>query len=873
MDKLFINRTLSNLPRWRSSFIKENWKIVIQFIFVFLLVAVASWFFKHETLELTQVVQVLSKTIIKYIILGIILVGVYIYLQGLMYKYSFASVNETLPLKLTIPLFLKRNFISVFIPAGGVSSLAFFSDNIESAGVKKSKIYYASSIYGFTGILSVVIVAIPIFLYAFLNGKIDKGEWISLLILFIILLIMAITFRSILSKGKAYHLLVKFFPKSEVFLNDILSHNIDTKQLLKTIITSILIDVSGFMHLYIAMYALGFHPTLLTAVISYFTAVVALIVSPFMRGMGAVEVSMAFILTRFGYSSVDAIAIAFLYRFFEFWLPFVSGLITFLLKINKLLFRIVPSLLIFALGIINIISALTPAMATRLIHLKDIIPLSAITASNYFVLIAGALMVLTASFMIKGLKSAWWIAFVLSSISVIAHLTKAIDYEEALVALSVVIILLYSRKEYYIKSDARLSFIGISTSIITICCVIIYGITGFYYLDKSHFNIDFSLTQSIKYTLQNFFLAGSSELVTNDQFAKDFLLSINVSGFLSLSFLFYTILKPYVFKQKKEMNTILRAKELVTKYGNSSLDYFKTYNDKLIYIPENMEAFIAYRITGSFAVVLENPVSRNKEEMIQCISSFETFCSENGLKSLYYRVSEDDLPIYQKFRKKSLFIGQEAICDLETFKLEGSAQKTLRNSVNKAISRGYRSTVHFPPVKDGILQKLKAVSDEWLNESGRKEIVFSQGVFQWEELKQQTIITVENAEEKIVGFVNIIPDYSPNEATFDLIRKTKDAPNGVMDFIIIELFKHLKGAGYRYVNLGLAPMSGVQNPKKIAEETIKFAYNKIKAFAQYRGLREYKDKFMPVWHNKYLIYDHDFDLLQVPSSLNKVIKP
>ncbi len=443
MDKLFINHTLSNLPRWRSFFIKENWKIVIQFIFVFLLVAVASWFFKHETLELTQVVQVLSKTIIKYIILGIILVGVYIYLQGLMYKYSFASVNETLPLKLTIPLFLKRNFISVFIPAGGVSSLAFFSDKIESAGVKKSKIYYASSIYGFTGILSVVIVAIPIFLYAFLNGKIDKGEWISLLILFIILLTIAITFRSILSKGKAYHLLVKFFPKSEVFLNDILSHNIDTKQLLKTVITSILIDVSGFMHLYIAMYALGFHPTLLTAVISYFTAVVALIVSPFMRGMGAVEVSMAFILTRFGYSSVDAIAIAFLYRFFEFWLPFVSGLITFLLKINKLLFRIVPSLLIFALGIINIISALTPAMATRLIHLKDIIPLSAITASNYFVLIAGALMVLTASFMIKGLKSAWWIAFVLSSISVIAHLTKAIDYEEALVALSVVIILLY----------------------------------------------------------------------------------------------------------------------------------------------------------------------------------------------------------------------------------------------------------------------------------------------------------------------------------------------------------------------------------------------------------------------------------------------
>jgi phosphatidylglycerol lysyltransferase len=54
---------------------------------------------------------------------------------------------------------------------------------------------------------------------------------------------------------------------------------------------------------------------------------------------------------------------------------------------------------------------------------------------------------------------------------------------------------------------------------------------------------------------------------------------------------------------------------------------------------------------------------------------------------------------------------------------------------------------------------------------------------------------------------------------------------------------------------------------------MKFAYEKIRSFAHYKGLREYKEKFDPVWYNKYLIYPHDYDLLSVPTALSKVIKP
>ncbi len=41
------------------------------------------------------------------------------------------------------------------------------------------------------------------------------------------------------------------------------------------------------------------------------------------------------------------------------------------------------------------------------------------------------------------------------------------------------------------------------------------------------------------------------------------------------------------------------------------------------------------------------------------------------------------------------------------------------------------------------------------------------------------------------------------------------------------------------------------------------------SFSHYKGLREYKEKFDPVWYNKYLIYQHDYDLLKLPALLAK----
>jgi phosphatidylglycerol lysyltransferase len=868
-----VGSLIIRLKEHANPFLRENKKIIIQFVFTLFFIAIGIWFIQHERSELLQVKNVLKSAQGFWVFAGIILTLIYILLQGLMYVFAFAATRHKVSLFDSTILFIKRNLISVFLPAGGVSSLAFFTGTIESKGIKNTQIHIASSIYGFIGILSVIIVAIPAFLYAIVEGTIGSGEWYALGAVILLKLTLLFMYRSILKKGAFYNLLVKLIPATEVFMNDLRTNKIDRKNFLYTVIVSVVIEFIGIAHLYVAMKALNFNPSLLAAILGYIISVIFLIVSPFLRGLGAIEVSMTYVLTRFGFGNVDAIAITFLYRFFEFWMPLVVGILTFLAKLNKLLMRVFPAFFLLFLGIVNIISVLTPAISERLIMVKNFLPVEAIHASNYLVLTAGLLLLVTAAFLLKGLRNAWWFAMALSVISLVGHITKAIDFEEATISLLAVFILIGTRKEYYIKTNPKMRNVGLQTSLLTAAATLVYGIVGFYFLDKKHFNIDFSLWQSMRYTIREYFLIGTDELVPMSRFAGNFLLSINISGFFSIAFLIYTFVRSYVPQQNVTDEELALASDLLKMHGNSALDHFKTSADKMLFFSERNKAFISYRISGNFAVVLENPVAENQEELKKCVAEFDVYCYQSGMKCIYYRVPEESIGLYHELRKKVLFLGQEGIVNLSTFKLEGGARKPMRNAINKVIERWYKATIHEAPVKDGVLQKIKSVSDEWLHDMHRSEIIFSQGMFDWEELKQQTIITVENPEEKIVAFLNIIPDFAKDEATYDLIRKTKDAPNGVMDFILVELFKYLKSKQIIDVNMGFAPMSGLNDPHKFSEKSMKFAYEKIRSFSHYKGLREYKEKFDPEWHNKYLIYQHDYDLLQIPVVLANVIKP
>ena len=220
-----------------------------------------------------------------------------------------------------------------------------------------------------------------------------------------------------------------------------------------------------------------------------------------------------------------------------------------------------------------------------------------------------------------------------------------------------------------------------------------------------------------------------------------------------------------------------------------------------------------------------------------------------------------------------MMIGQEAILEVNRFSLEGKDKKSMRNGLNNLQKKGYTVKIHSAPLSTDFIAQLKKVSDEWLHSFHKQELIFSQGMFDETELMQQDIISIHDEEGNLKAFLNIIPDYAEDECTYDLIRKSHDAPAAAMDALIIKLIEYARERKKLFLNLGMVPMTGIIEPENTAEQIIKLASMKIRRFQYYKGLREFKEKYATVWENKYLVYDNDFDLIQLPIALTTVMKP
>jgi phosphatidylglycerol lysyltransferase len=852
----------------RSFSIKQYWQETIAVLMLLLAIV----FFRSERKELSDIIPHIRQANQYWFLLSVFITLVTYIFQGGIYRQSFAAISFPLNYWHAIELYLKRNFLGVFLPAGGVSAMAYSPPRIRKLGFTRLQINQASGLFGFASLLTVFVVGLPVIIYAVLLRGQFINSWIGLLIILLIITAIFLAARSFRQKGILYKWVDKKFPAMGSAISELLSADVNTKHFIGAVLCSVGVELCGMLQVYIAMLALGLPASFAVAASTYILSVIISVISPFLRGLGAVELTMVYVLEQFGFSTAHALSITILYRVVEFWLPLLTGLLAFAWKGKDIFLRVAPAMLTFSLGLINIISAITPPLHHRLRLLHDYIPLSAIHASHLLVLFTGIFLLLTSAFLFRGLRNAWIIALLLSTLSLIGHLGKALDYEEAFAAAFTIIILLFTVSQYRIRSSNKWMKAGVKFALINFAAVLLFGFISFYFIDIKHFGVDFTWQQSLDHTLKSFLLTEDSSLNPLTRFGHELIWLIRCLGIITWSFLIFTLIKPGLRIQPVNENYKEKARFLLSEFGNSSNDYFKTYKDKLFFFSDRHDAFLAYRIARGFAIVLEDPVCA-EENKLSVLSEFNHHCRKMGLKPAFYRVDENSIPWFNKLRKKKLVIGQEAILEIKAFTLEGKDKKSLRNGMNNFRNKGYTTAIHTAPHTASFLARLKAVSDEWLNSFQKEESLFSQGMFDQAELQQQDIITVEDHGGNIKAFLNIIPDYAADECTYDLIRKTNDAPSAAMDALVIKLVDYAKERHKLYVNLGLVPMTGISQPGNTAEQIIKLAAEKIKRFQHYKGLREFKDKYATIWENKYLIYENDFDLLQLPLALSIVMKP
>lgn len=319
-------------------------------------------------------------------------------------------------------------------------------------------------------------------------------------------------------------------------------------------------------------------------------------------------------------------------------------------------------------------------------------------------------------------------------------------------------------------------------------------------------------------------------------------------------------------KEYREM-----ALQILEEHGNDSLDFFKLKDKKNIFLYKN--SFVAYKIHANNLIVLGDPVGPQADQD-EIISKIRTFCKDHEWNLCFFQSSEKSLERFTEAGMHKINIGAEAVVDIENFNLVGPKKKDFRNRIRKLEKLGFFTKVYKAGDIDAeTFEKLKDVSDQWLDEPNRIERSFSLGYFSPEYINETEIMTVENDAGEIVAFVNFIPCYSEASINIDFMRKSKSGPSGVMDYIFVKAILELQERGFKRLNLGLAPMSGLEKDNaSFTENAVHSIFQKLSFLFNYQGLKVFKDKFATSWDTRYLIFENIQHLPGLALSIKKVLE-
>ncbi len=523
----------------------------------------------------------------------------------------------------------------------------------------------------------------------------------------------------------------------------------------------------------------------------------------------------------------------------------------------------ITSLLTGLVGVVNLLSAVTPDIRERHRWFGSILPFNnAIfpfqfrAGGHLFAAMTGFFLILVATNLLRRKRMAWLLTVALLIVSIPTNLLKALDWEESLLAFVLLVQLIILRDVFTAESDQPSIAQGVKVLIGALLFTVAYGTTGFFLADMRHYRVNFSFPEALLQTLAMFFTEDNAGLEPRTRFGRFFANSIYLVGTLTLTYAVFMILRPVLVRgEPATPEERQKALKIVEQYGRSSLARLTLLKDKAYYFSPSGGSVIAYVPKGRGAIALGDPIGP-PEERKEVIFGFQQFCQRNDWYPAFYQTLPDDLDLYRSLGFRVLKIGEEAIVDLKVFTLQGKPGKDLRAALNRMKKLGHEFKFYEPPISDQLLRELKVVSDEWLQLTHGSEKQFSLGWFHDEYLRECQIAFVQNAAGQISAFVNIIPEYQLNEITIDMMRRRIEVEQGTMDFLFTMLLQHFKEQGYDTFNLGLSALSGVgEKPKSPGlEKALHYLYKHLNQFYNLKGLHAFKEKFKPNWEPRYFIY-------------------
>ena len=501
----------------------------------------------------------------------------------------------------------------------------------------------------------------------------------------------------------------------------------------------------------------------------------------------------------------------------------------------EVLFIPLLSMVVFVGGALLLFSGALPVIPRQLAQLNLILPLPFLELSHFLSSLAGMGLLLLARGLQRRLDGAYVLTLVLLGLGIITSLLKGLDYEPASVLLMILLVLLPCKRFFY-RRASLMSETFTPGWLVAIAMVLISSI-----------GLGFFAFRHVEYRHElwwQFSVLGA---------APRFLRATVGAMALALGFGLARLLRPAPYRPIAAEASVPEAVVTIVRQSPSSSANLALLGDKQFLFNEDHRAFIMYGVVGKTWVAMGDPVGP-LEDWSELLWQFRQAASKHGARAVFYEVGHEHLHLYIDMGMSLLKLGEEARVPLTDFTLDGHDRRKLRYIHRKLVKQGFSVDVAMSfPTQGGDLDTLKAISDAWLKDKNTREKGFSLGFFDPSYLRHFPVGLVRYQHE-VIAFANLWQSADFEELSVDLMRHPPDAPNGVMDFLFVEMMLWGSAQGFHWFNLGMAPLSGMES-KDMAPFWHRFSDFVVHIgdhFYNFQGLRAYKEKFNPVWQPKYL---------------------
>ena len=301
-----------------------------------------------------------------------------------------------------------------------------------------------------------------------------------------------------------------------------------------------------------------------------------------------------------------------------------------------------------------------------------------------------------------------------------------------------------------------------------------------------------------------------------------------------------------------------RARAIFDHYGGDTLDYFALRDDKSWLF--SGDTVVAYSVINRIMLVSPDPIGP-VDERLDAWSDAMDLADTNGWYICVLGASAPWLPIYRAAGLASVYMGDEAIVDCQTFSLKGKSMKSLRGAYNRMSKSGYHVAV-----MDALdaSAELRAQLGDLATETrqGEAERGFSMTLSRmFDERDTGLLLAVcTDPEGKPVAFNQYVPASHINGYSLDLMRRTSDpgAPNGLTDFVILKTINWMAERGLNGLGLNFAVMRAVvagengSGPWRSAERSV---FHRFSDSMQIESLWNFNKKYDPQWRPRYSVAD------------------